>query len=154
MALLPLLPDSDDFRDEFAVDVVFGVAPDVGDNGDVGDSGVFGVKARLFGVSVVFGAGVDVFNGADVVVLLAAGDCVGFNVVGRGFTLGSVSPFSFLSDPLTGFDFFVELRPEIEKNSGTSETFSELKNLTEIFPDIKDYADASSSIALLQVPGY
>ena len=69
---------------------------------------------------------------------------------------------AYISNPLnafgvmkrTGFDFFVELRPEIEKNSGTSETFSELKNLTEIFPDIKDYADASSSIALLQVSGY
>jgi hypothetical protein len=54
----------------------------------------------------------------------------------------------------TGFDYFYDLKPVVDNHFEESEGLARIKNLSSIFPDSYAYADACSSIALLQVCMY
>ena len=51
----------------------------------------------------------------------------------------------------TGFDYSNGMRHLIDLNHNLTEGLSNLKNLSEIFPDAFAYADACSGVSLLQV---
>ena len=51
----------------------------------------------------------------------------------------------------TGHDFYNDFQPVVELYHNETEGLANLRNLSAIFPDIYAFADACSSVSLLQV---
>ena len=69
------------------------------------------------------------------------------------------SPETYVANPLnalgvlkrTGHDFYNDLLPLLQLHSNETEGLANLRNLSAIFPDVYAFADACSSLSLLQV---
>ena len=70
-----------------------------------------------------------------------------------------VPPEEYVANPLnalgilkrTGHDFYNDFQPVVELYFNETEGLAKIRNLTAIFPDIYAFADACSSVSLLQV---